>query len=66
VIKTNSKENVLVIPKSAILKNDGKTFVQVLKGKSFEEREIEIGLQGSGDMVEVVSGLAEGERLVIK
>jgi RND family efflux transporter MFP subunit len=66
VIKTNSKENSLIIPESAIEKKDGKTIVQVLKGKSFEEREIEIGLQGSNDMVEVVSGLAEGERLVIK
>lgn len=66
VIKTAAKENVLVIPKTALEEKDGKTFVQVLKGKNFEEREIKIGLQGSNDMVEVVSGLAKGEKVAIK
>ncbi len=65
-IKTASKENVLAISKRAIKKKDGKVFVGVLDGKDIREKEIEIGLEGSEGMVEVISGLAEGEEVVIK
>lgn len=65
IIKTASKENVLIIPKSAIKEKDGKKITQVLEGKALKEKEIEIGLKGD-DMVEVVSGLNEGEEIVIK
>jgi len=65
-IKTASRENVLVITKNALEKKDSKIFVQVLKGKNLEEKEIEVGLEGSNDMVEVLSGLTEGETVVIK
>ena len=66
VIKSFSKNDVLVIPEAAIEQKDNKTIVQVLKGKDFEQREIMIGLKGSDDMVEVISGLNEGEEVVIK
>ncbi|MBZ9578522.1 efflux transporter periplasmic adaptor subunit, partial [Patescibacteria group bacterium] len=66
IIKTASRENVLVIPEEAVEKKDGKAIVQVLIGKTLQEREIEIGLIGSDDMVEVISGLKEGEEVVIK
>lgn len=66
IIKPLSKNDVLVIPGAAIEQKNGKTIVQVLKGKDFEEREIEIGLKGSDNMVEVISGLSEGEEVVIK
>jgi len=66
IIKTASRENVLVIPEEAIEKKDGKVIVQVFIGKTPQEREIEIGLIGSDDMVEVISGLKEGEEVVIK
>jgi len=65
-IKEMTKENVLVIPKSAIEEKENKTTVQVLRGKNLETREIEIGLKGSNDMVEVISGLKEGEEVAIK
>lgn len=66
IIKTASRENVLVIPETAVEKKDGKAIVQVLKGKNLEEREIKIGLIGSDDMVEVISGLTAGETVIIK
>jgi len=59
------KENVLLIPEGAIEKEAGKTVVQVLKNGQLQEREIEIGLEGSDDMVEVISGLEEGERVCL-
>ncbi|PJB98783.1 MAG: hypothetical protein CO078_00885, partial [Candidatus Nealsonbacteria bacterium CG_4_9_14_0_8_um_filter_36_17] len=54
VIKTAQKENVLTVPQDAIQNKEGKTIVEVLKGEKFEEREIEIGLKGSNDIVEVI------------
>ncbi len=66
VIKTASKENVLTVLQDAIQNKEGKTIVEVLKGEKFEEREIEIGLKGSNDIVEVISGLEEGEKVTIR
>ena len=64
-IKTMTKENVLAIPGAAVEEKDSKKTVQVLKGKDLETREIEIGLKGSNDIVEVISGLEEGEEVAI-
>lgn len=68
VIKTASKENVLVISKSLIEEKDGKNFVRIYKNgnknNGFEEREIVVGLEGKDGMVEVVSGLKNGEKLL--
>ena len=66
VIKADSRENVLIIPEEAVQKYNGKVTVQVFKNGEIEEREIEIGLEGSNYDVEVVSGLKEGEEIVIK
>ncbi len=66
VIRTASKENVLIIPESAIQKENGKIFVQVSKDGKSENREIKIGLQGTNGIVEVVSGLEKGEKLIIQ
>lgn len=65
-IKTDVKENVLSVSTSAIEKRDGKAFVQVLKGGQAEERQIEIGLEGSNDLTEVISGLEEGEEVILR
>ncbi len=66
VIKTASKENVLVIPEDAVQEKDGKNIVQVFRDNQVENREIEIGLMGSDDMIEVVSGLAKGEKVIVE
>jgi RND family efflux transporter MFP subunit len=66
IIKTQIKENVLTIPGTAIKTQDSKTFIQVLVGKKPEQREIQIGLKGSNDVVEIISGLREGEKVIIQ
>jgi len=66
VIKTASKENVLLLPTDAIQKKDGKTFVQVSKNGKTEDREIQIGLQGNQGETEVISGLNQGEKVILK
>lgn len=59
------KDSVVVIPRDIILsKRQGKTVFIVDKGAAFE-RVISSGLENA-DRVEVLEGLKEGERLVIK
>ena len=40
--------------------------VEVLVDGNLQEREVKTGLRGSDDMIEVVSGLAEGEKVAIR
>ena len=55
--------NVLVVPKSAVIQNNGKYFVVLDNGKAKKEtREITIGLQ-DGSNIEVVSGLKAGDKV---
>lgn len=63
VIKTNSKENVLRVPKNAIENINGKNMLQVITNNKVEDRQITAGLEGN-DYVEVLSGLNEGEEVV--
>ena len=65
VIKTANRENILIISKDAISEN-GRTTVRIFKNGKIEEREIQIGLEGNDNKIEVISGLSEGEEVVIK
>ena len=65
-IITVTKDNVLAVPNAAIEIVDDKATVQILSGKNINTRQIEIGIKSSNDMVEVISGLKEGEEVVIK
>ncbi len=65
VIRTDFKENVLTVPKKAARKKNGKTMVQVLENKTITEREIEVGLKGTNDVIEVISGLEQGEQVIL-
>ena len=57
--------NVLVIPSDSFSKQGDKIFVKVLRNQAIEDREIEIGLKGSNDLVQVTKGLQEGEEIII-
>ncbi len=62
-IDEGSRTDVVAVPRKAIITRDGTPFVLVVKDGATEERKIETGLVGSDGRVEVVSGLAEGERI---
>ncbi|KKT24972.1 MAG: Efflux transporter, RND family, MFP subunit [Candidatus Magasanikbacteria bacterium GW2011_GWA2_43_9] len=66
-ILTDRKENVLVVPRRAVLTQDGKKIVRVVTDTEkgiFEERDVETGLSGDDGLVEIVSGVEEGEEIV--
>lgn len=63
-LRSSAIPDVLVIPTSSLIEEQGNYFVYVQKGgESFEKREIKIGA-GDGKDVMVISGLNEGERVV--
>lgn len=63
---TGIREQVLNIPKSAVHTADGKSYVYVVgEGNVREMKWIETGLYGDNS-VEVVSGLTEGEKVILK
>ncbi len=67
-ILVGEKNNVLVVPSRAILKD--KTGVKTIrlvtntKNKDYKEVEISTGMEGDGGMTEVLTGLTEGDEIV--
>ena len=61
------KDDVLVLPYRAISAKDSVKFVSVLSsdGKTLIEKEVKTGIRGSDGNIEIISGLNEGEKVVI-
>ncbi len=59
------KDHVLGVPRRAIITKQGEEFLKIQKqDNSEEERKVTTGLVGSDGIVEVVSGLSEGEIVI--
>jgi len=63
-IAIGAKENVLTIPRRAILYKQNKTYVFVMNQNQVSQREVLLGLNEE-DLVEVTNGLAEGDVIVV-
>ena len=58
--------NVLAIPVEALTEEQGSHFVYVqLNGETFEKRQVKTGIS-NGSETEIISGLTEGERVVVR
>jgi membrane fusion protein, heavy metal efflux system len=65
-LKTTPIPGALVIPVSALIEEQGIFYAYVqTEGESFQKRELKLGAN-DGRKVQVLSGLAEGERVVTK
>lgn len=63
-LQLEHKNNVLTIPVTALIHDEGRQIVLALDSQNrVERRTVETGLQGS-ELVEVVAGLHEGERVI--
>jgi HlyD family secretion protein len=65
IVNAVLKRNVLIIPENAIIEKNKISKVTLLEGNSTREVEIETGAR-SYKMVEVLSGLYEGDRVVVQ
>lgn len=64
LIKTGKEENVLVVPESALIEEEGRYSVYVhVEGEAFVKRDVEFGGKDRG-YVAIVKGIREGERVV--
>ncbi len=67
VVQTAAVDGVLVIPGRVITTTDGVQRVEVVtdeRRKKTQPRTITTGLKGDGDLVEIQSGLTEGEKVL--
>lgn len=64
-ITTQSKENALLLPVTALREKGREKYVEVLEGKKTVWKNVRTGLKGEGGVIEILSGLAEGEKVII-
>ena len=63
-LETRTATSVVAVPDEAIVKDNGRPTAYVLiDGEHFQRRELELGVRDNG-FVEVIRGVAEGERVV--
>lgn len=65
LIKVNQKDNIIVIPKEVVISDQRGKRVFVVQENTAFERIIETGLENENS-IEVIGGLEENERLVVK
>ena len=62
----DSRKDVLMVPDSAVTTLNGKSIVYYQDESGLKAyKQVETGLKANG-MVEIVSGLAEGESIIVK
>ena len=65
-VLTGSRSNAIIIPLRAIrTANDGGKSVRILVNGQPQDRAIGVGLKGDEGRVEILSGLAEGEQVIV-
>jgi HlyD family secretion protein len=64
VITTSEKENALIMPSRAVVQRNGDRIARVLVSGAVQEAPITTGLRGDEGMVEVLSGVKEGDEVI--
>ncbi|MCX6718618.1 MAG: efflux RND transporter periplasmic adaptor subunit [Candidatus Staskawiczbacteria bacterium] len=61
------KDNVLAVPSTAIINSNSKQYVKVIddpKKKTYHQVQVQTGLQADGGLVEIISGITDGQEIV--
>lgn len=64
-ITTGLREQVLVVPTRGLRERDGKRTVRLWENGNANEVEVQIGLRGDEGRTEAISGVKEGDRVII-
>jgi RND family efflux transporter MFP subunit len=64
-VVTTFRNNVLVVPRSAIVVRDGEDVVFIAEDGKAKTRGIKVGIKGE-DKVEITSGLKVGEQVIVE
>lgn len=65
IIKGEKKDNVIAVPQRSVITRGQQRFVQILEGETIVERPVQTGLRGSDGSIEIVTGVAVGEKVVV-
>jgi len=63
-ILTDVRENALILPRGAVRRMFGRTYVQVLEGESRREIDVQTGLETQTE-IEIISGLEPGVKVIL-
>lgn len=66
-VVSQTSEGALVIPRRAVLRDGDRKYVRVITNEStgeFEERDVTTGLEGDDGLIEVLTGLSEGDNII--
>lgn len=66
LITTLKKTNVIAVPQGIVSYNKGEAFISVKKGKMISEQKVETGSVSSLGNIEIVSGLSDGDTVILK
>ncbi len=66
VITTEKKDNSISVLQGVVTSREGKKFVRVLENNKAVEREVTVGDISSSGQVEILSGLQDGDIVIIK
>lgn len=66
VFYTEKKEDVLYIPQRAIRTDNDKKIVRVFENGQTRDVEVVTGLRGDDGLIEIVSGLSEGQEIIVR
>lgn len=64
VIKTDQKDNAIIIPSRSV-RTDGGKYVNLLINNQEQKKEIKLGIKGNDGKVEVLEGLKEGDLVIL-
>lgn len=67
-ILIDKKDQVLVVPMLAIVEKDGKKYINIItdeKLNKYTAREVNTGIEGDGNLIEITDGAREGEKIAI-
>jgi HlyD family secretion protein len=61
----DEKNGVIAVPQRAVITDNGRKFLDVLKEKDAVRVEVKTGFRGSDGYVEITEGLSEGDKVVV-
>ena len=69
-IRTDMREMVISVPQRAVISQHGEKIVKIVKGENMgqpviEEVLVETGIRGSDGTIEIISGINEGDKVII-
>ncbi|MCX6766934.1 MAG: efflux RND transporter periplasmic adaptor subunit [Candidatus Moranbacteria bacterium] len=63
-IKISDQAGAIVVPQSSVFSDAGKKYVMVMSSGLPEKKDVQVGAYGSDEIVEILSGLVEGDKIL--